>query len=327
MLDATPWFVGGGAQHSPEVARLLAHVATQGAAGIVGVGDLRVSAQPTPNGQIRIAPGAVIIPNRYAGGGQQSYSLRNSTQTDVTVVPTGSGGGRTDLVIARVLDPQYEGNPPADPVTFDYGRLQVLQGVPAGTKTVKELGLTYPAVALARISIPASTGTITSGMITDLRRVANPRRERAMVTIFPTGNWRQKTAQQINTASYSSWPITVDQRPTVYVPEWATQLDIVAHLSGVIYRKGSTAADTAAGIRTGFANTTPSQNGILVQDAEDSDNRYHYTVVGSHVVDATLRGTEQRINIQAYRSSGTGLWYGDYQTSVVIDWEFSEGAQ
>ncbi|OMH30659.1 hypothetical protein [Tersicoccus sp. Bi-70] len=327
MLDSTPWFVGGGAQHSPEVARLLAFATSRGSEGIVGVGDLMVEAQPIPNGTVRVRPGSCLLLNRYAGGGQQTYVLRNPTSTDVPVVATGSGGGRTDLVIARVLDPQYEGSAPANPVTFSYARLQIIQGVPAGTKTAKELGLGYPAVALARITIPASTGTITPGMITDLRRVANPRRERAMVTVFPTGNFRAGTAQAMPTGAYTSWPITPDQRPVVAVPEWATRLDIVAHLSGVIYRRSNSPADTVAGVRTGFANTTPGQNGILVQDAEDADGRYHYTVIGTHLVDATLRGTDQRINLQGSRSAGNGYWYADSQSSIVIDWEFSEGAQ
>lgn len=326
-LDSTPWFIGGGATHSPEVARTLAFTATRGSEGLVEPADLRVTAQPTPNGTVAVAPGAAIIRNRYAGGGQQSYTLRNSTQTNVPVVATGSGGGRTDLVIARVLDPQYEGSAPVDPTLFDYARLQIIQGVPAGTKTARELNLGYPAIALARVTIPASTATITAGMITDLRKVANPRRERAMLTIYPTGKWRDGTARQLPTVAYDFWPITAAQRPVVAVPEWATHLDVVAHLSGIIYVKSTDNSDSVAGVRTGFASTTPSQNGILVQDAEDAGGRYHYTVIGSHAVTANLRGADQMISLQGVRTAGTGRWYADYQSSIVIDWEFSEGPQ
>lgn len=319
-LDNTPWAVGGGAALGVEVARTLAFASTRGAEGIVGLGDLKVQAQAVPNGTVRVSPGAGLILNRYAGGGQQTYGLRNATQTDVAITATGSGGGRTDLIVARVLDPQYEGAAPTDPLTFQYSRLVVVQGVPSGTKTAKELNLGYPAIALAKVTLPASTATVTAGMITDLRRVAQPRRDRAMVTVFPSAT------QSIPTAGYSSWPIQSAQRPLVSVPEWATRLDIVAHLSGVKYTKGG-ASDSVAGIRTGFANTTPGQNGILIQDAEDTGGRYHYSLVGYHVVDASLRGTDQYINLQAVRSAGTGLWTADYQTSIVIDWEFSEGAQ
>jgi hypothetical protein len=320
-FDKTPWFVGGGAQHSPETARLLAFAATRGNEGIVGVGDLKVQAQAVPNGTVRVSSGAGNALNRYAGGGQQTYVLRNASQTDVPITPTGSSGGRTDMVIARVLDPQYEGQAPADPVNFQYAFPTVIQGVSASAKTAKELNLGYPAIALARIAMPASTATVTAAMITDLRKVANPRRERAMVTIFPT------TTVAIPTSAYSAWPITAAQRPIVPVPEWATRLDIVAHMSGVKYTKGNGAADSVAGIRTGFGSSAPSENGILIQDAEDDGGRYHYTLVGYHVIDASMRGTDQYLNLQAVRSAGTGIWTADYQTSLAIDWEFSEGAQ
>jgi hypothetical protein len=326
-FDSTPWFVGGGAQHSPEVARGLAYAGTRGAEGVAGVSDLKVQAQSVANGTVRVITGGALLLNRYAGGSGQTYSLRNATATDVPVNPTGSGGGRTDLVIARVLDPQYEGAPPADPTNFQYARPAIIQGVPAGIKSVKELGLAYPAIALAKIALPASTATVTAAMITDLRRVAQPRRERAMVTVFPTGNWNNNTAQEIPAGSYASWPITAAQRPLVYVPEWATRVDIVAHLSGVIYVRSSDNSQTAAGVRTGFGSTLPAENGILVQDGTDAGGRFHYTVIGTHLIDASMRGTDQYINIQGNKSSGSGRWYGDYQTSVVIDWEFSEGAQ
>lgn len=319
-LDNTPWFVGGGAQHSPEVARMLAFASTRGAEGIVGLGDLKVQAQAVPNGTVRVSTGAGIILNRYAGGGQQSYGLRNATQTDVAITATGSGAGRTDLVVARVLDPQYEGAAPGDPITFQYSRLTVVQGVPAGTKTAAELNLGYPAIALAKVTLPVSTATITAGMITDLRRVAQPRRERAMVTVFPSAT------QSIPTGGYGSWPIQSAQRPLVAVPTWATKVDIVAHLSGVKFVQGGGTA-TTAGIRTGFGSSLPAENGIIVQDSVDTSGRYHYTLVGTHVVDSSMRGTDQYINIQGYRTFGSGLWTADNQTSIVIDWEFSEGAQ
>ncbi|KRE79942.1 hypothetical protein [Arthrobacter sp. Soil763] len=319
-LDNTPWAVGGGAALGVEVARTLAYASTRGAEGVVGLGDLKVTAQPVPNNTVAVVPGAALILNRYPGGGQQTYGLRNATQTDVPITATGSAGGRTDLVVARILDPQYEGPEPADPVTFQYSRLEVIQGVPAGTKRAKELNLGYPAVELAKVTLPANTATVTSGMITDLRRVAQPRRDRAMVTLFPTAT------QTIPTTGYASWPIQPGQKPLVAVPEWATRVDIVAHLSGVKFAQ-SGGAMTTAGIRTGFGSSLPAENGIIVQDAADASGRYHYTLIGTHVVDESMRGTDQYINLQAYRSAGSGLWTADYQTSIVIDWEFSEGAQ
>lgn len=319
-LDSTPWFVGGGAQHSPEVARSLAYASTNGSEGVAGVSDLKVQAQGTPNGTVRVITGGALLLNRYAGGSGQTYALRNATATDIPVTATGSGGGRTDLVVARVLDPQYEGVAPSDPLTFQYSRITIVQGVSAGIKSAKELNLGYPAIALAKITLPASTGTVTAAMITDLRRVAQPRRERAMVAIFPTAPFNAPTA------AYGDWPIPNAQRPLVTIPEWATRMDIVAHISGAKFTKGAGSADTVFGIKTNFVWGS-SENSIIIQDAESTNGRNTYTMIGTHAIPAQYRGTEQRISLWALRSAGTGTLTADYQTAVNVDWEFSEGAQ
>lgn len=318
-FDSTPWFVGGGAEHSPEVARTLAYAATSGAEGVAGVNDLKVLPQAVPNGTVQVITGAALLLNRYAGGANQSYALRNATATSVTVTPTGSGGGRTDLLVARVLDPQYEGAPPSDPLAFQYARPWIIQGVSAGIKTAKELNLGYPAIALAKITLPASTATVTAAMITDLRRVANPRRERAMVAVFPTAPLNAPTV------AYGDWPIPNAQRPLVTIPEWATQMNIVAHISGAKFTKGAGTADTVFGIKTNFVWGS-SENSIIIQDAESTNGRNTYTMIGTHAIPAQYRGTEQRISLWTVRSSGTGTLTADYQTAVNVDWEFSEGA-
>lgn len=239
-MDRTPWFVGGGAQHSPEVARLMSYAGTSGAEGVVGVAGMRVHAQAVPSTSVRVLTGAALILNRYAGGGEQTYVARNATQTSVNITATGSGGGRTDLVIARVLDPQYEGQPPADPTDFDYARIAVIQGVPSGTTLATQLNLGYPAIALAKITLPANTATVTQVMITDLRNVAAPR-ERSLVfprpavtgdaglvlnsrAAFPAGEWFPNHGGQDNTGAYHA-----------DVPEWATRMQIRMEWLGIRY--------------------------------------------------------------------------------------------
>jgi hypothetical protein len=322
--DSVPWFVGGGAQHSPEVARLLAYAATSGAEGIVNVADLKVQPLAVPGGSVRVLPGAALIRNRAAGGDSQTYVARNPVEDVVAVAPTGSGLGRSDLIVAQIEDPYMAGEPwqdPADPTVGPYVFTRVIPNVPAGTTRLQDVpGYSgRSAVALARIDIPASTGTITSAMIKDVRRVANPRTRRQMVTIYPTGKIGDGTAQTMPTAGYSSWPITADQRPTLDVPEWATKLDVVAHYSGVHFTMSGT-ADTVAGIRTGLGSNA-ADNGILIAD---TTGRGHYTLVGSHAISAAQRGTSQTLNLQAVRSAGAGIWRADYQTSIVIDWQFTE---
>lgn len=238
-LDNTPWLVGGGAQHSPEVARLLAYAATSGAEGVIEPASLRVTAQSVPNGTVAVRPGAALILNRYAGGGQQTYALRNASSTNVTIPPTGAGGSRTDAIVARVLDPQYEGAAPSDPVTFQYSRLERVTGVSANLKDVAELGLTFPAVLLAKVTLPPSTATVTSGMITDLREIAIPRVlekvfPRPSVTMagltltsrtaFPAGEWFPNAGGQDNNGAYYA-----------DIPKWATRMQIRMEWLGVRY--------------------------------------------------------------------------------------------
>lgn len=322
--DSVPWFIGGGAQHSPEVARLLAYAATSGAEGIVNVGDLKVAPLDVPGGSIRVLPGSALIRNRGTGGDSQTYVGRLPVEDSIAVAPTGSGAGRTDLVVAQIEDPFMAGEPwqdPADPTVGPYIFTRIISNVPAGTTRLQDVpgygGRS--AVTLARLDIPASTGTITAAMIKDLRNVAAPRTLRQMVTIYPTGSIANGTAQVMPTNAYLTWPITAAQRPLLDVPEWATRLDVVAHYSGVHFTMSGT-ADTVGGIRTALGGQA-SENGIIIAD---NSGRGHYTTVGRHTITPEQRGTSQSLDLQAWRTVGAGTWRADYQTSIVIDWQFTE---
>ncbi|AYN58498.1 minor tail protein [Arthrobacter phage Liebe] len=327
--DSVPWFVGGGAEHSPEVARLLAYAAVGGAEGLVNPEDLKVSPLAVPGGGVRVAPGAALIRNRAAGGDDQTYVARLPDTDTVTIAATGSGAGRTDLIVAQIEDPYMAGEPwqePTDPKIGPYVYTRVIPNVPAGTKRLQDVAgySGRSAITLARVTLPASTGTVTAAMITDLRDLARPRTERRMTTVYPSG--ARTAGNKLPTTSYAPWPLTSAQRPLVEVPSWATKIDIVVHISGTLFMKSGSTSDSVAGVRTVFGSTTPAENGILIQDVEDADGRYHYTVIGSHAIPASMRGTSQYIEAQAVRTYGTGNWYADYQTSVVVDWQFSEGA-
>lgn len=317
-LETTPFFIGNGATHSAGIARTVAYAATGGRSGVAAPGDLRVAAQNVPNGTVRALSGVAILLNSYAGGSGQAYVARNLSQTHVTIQPTGSSGGRSDLIVLSVVDPEFEGSAPTDPNDFEYTRLEVISGVPSNTRNLDSIDFPRPAVALARIDIPKSTGTITSGMIKDLRVLANPRRDRNLLTIYPKGYWHDGTAHRVG-SGYSSWPITPTERPRVWVPEWASKLQIVVSISGAYYRAGSS-DDSVIGMRTGFG-AEGDQNGIAIAS---ETGRYHYTVVGDHYIDPSKRGTEQLINVQAQQTRGNGTFWADYQTSVAFDYEFSE---
>ena len=326
--DPTPWFIGGGAQHSPEVARLLAYATSGGAEGVVEPGDLKVAPLAVPGGSVRVLPGACLLRNRYAGGGQQSYVGRLPVQDTVPITATGSASGRSDLVVARVLDPQYEGSAPTDPTTFDYVRTAVIEGVAASVIASAQAAraycrtLPYPAIPLGGITLPASTGTVTAAMTRDLRSVAMPRERRGQHMSFPPAD------SNMPTASYSSWPAGIGTQ--IEVPEWASTALVLAHISGV---EVTGTGRTVAGLRTYLGpGQQPAgaqvgkelgENGIVVDEGGSVARRLHVTVAGRHDV-RWARGTTQHVMTQAVRSSGTGIMQADYQTTCSLEWTFLE---
>lgn len=319
-MERVPYLVGGGFEHSAEVMRAALAAATSGAEGVLGAGDFRVSPTAVPGTSVAVSPGNALLRNSYVGGGAQSYAARAPSQTELPIVATGSAGARTDLIVARIDDPTYQGGP-FDPATFEAAKFEVIRGVPANTISVAGLGLSYPAIELARVTLPASTGTVTAGMITDLRSVALPRRDRRLVTVFPAGSVEAGTAHRVGSGGYSVWPLRPAERPVVMVPRWATQLQIVVHISGCYYEQ-SGANFSRIGLRTGIS-TDGSENGIAV---ETNTGRHHYIVVGTHRVDPSWRGTLQTLTVSAVQTAGAGAFWADYQTSVAFDYEWSETA-
>lgn len=224
-LDGVPWFIGGEAEHGPDVARQLLYAATGGKQGVSGPGDLKATALDVPGAGVKIAAGGGTILNRVAS--QQSYGVRNPTADaeSVKVAATGSSGKRSDIVICRVDNPYVDGNAqmPADPVHGPYDKFDIISGVPAGTRRLQELadykGLS--AIEICRIDLPANTGTVTSAMITDLRQLTSPRSESFTLTDFGVS-----TA----TLSQTAGTIFPPYRPTVTVPDWANfaRVELVA---------------------------------------------------------------------------------------------------
>lgn len=317
--DPVPWFIGGGAEHSPEVTRLLAYAATRGAEGIVGVTDCKVSALANPGAGFTIDSGAVIIYNRSAGGTQQSYVARMATPESLTgIAATGAGAGRSDLVVVRIKDPQYSPwQPPADRRVGPYLETFVIQGVPSTTTTAKQLNLGYPAVALARIDIPPSTGTITNAMIKDVRRVANPRTDRQIEIDMPGAT------QNYTTGADNIWvqgfPFAAN---ALAVPDYATSALVVITVSGLAIMTG----DTIGEIRANFLGQTSPVTKVDVNYG-GSTSRTTFAVGGRFAVPATYRGTDRPITLDMRRIGGTGAMRVDGATTVTADVTFQERAE
>lgn len=317
-FDPVPWFVGGGAQHSPEVARTFAYAATSGAQGVVGVGDLKVTALATPGSSVQVNPGAALIRSKAAGGSSQTYVGRNPSADTVAIAATGSGAGRSDLVVARVEDPFMAGEPwqdPTDPTVGPYIFTRIISNVPASTTSVDGLNLGFSAIALARIDIPASTATITQAMITDLRKVALPRTEREVKVFLPGDGRVSNSAAWQQLCPFAGGPYSV--------PEWASTAVVVAHASGLEQVTGNYLGDLRVNL---FGQVT--QNTVMDLNWTGNPARYTFMVGGRIAVPAQYRGTTIGAGaLDAYRRSGPGVVESDSGTTVVLDITFQETAE
>jgi hypothetical protein len=323
--DSVPWFVGGGAEHSPEVARLLAYAATGGVEGVISPGDLKVAPLAVPGNKVRVLAGAAIIRSDAAGGAQQSYVARNVSEDVVDIAATGSGSGRSDLIVASVEDPFMAGEPyadPANPKVGPYIYTRVIPNVAPGT-TVAPSGST--AIALARIDIPANTATITAGMVNDLRQIAQPRRQRRVaiwrpgdvLTLGPTGS---------TTSPWTWLPRTNELIPC---PEWATQVKLIVSVANLLH-----IGDLTGGIRAeygwnGSGELVTPVAGLHHTDFTSVGERDRVTIVagGELTIPPAMRGKSHYVRTGTSLNPSTGRITVDTWTTVTVDLEFVEVAE
>ena len=323
-MERVPYLVGGGFEHSAEVMRAMLAAATSGAEGIVTPGDFKVQPLAVPGTSVRVAPGNALIRNSYGGGQAQTYACRAGSETEVAIEATGSAGSRTDLIVARIDDPTYQGGA-FDPLTFEAARFEVISGVPSDQKDVSGLGLSYPAIPLARLNVPPSTGTITAAMITDLRSVALPRLQRHLFT----HNLSPEESDYIN-------PTVGDEMgeawPNVYwefsIPTWATRVRVRALLGGVRVEEKSPNNYGNLFVRFGTVPTGFStQYGRWDNSMAGGVTRQTFMVADDRTVPSSFRGIDSRAYIRATRKNdNNNVPLLDTFSSISLDLEFYETA-
>lgn len=330
-FQRTPWAIGGGARIEPEVMRLLAYAATDKAEGIVDIGDLRVRAKTVPGAAVLVGTGGAIIKNRSTGGAAQSYVARNDGDEEVAIGATG-GTARSDLVIVRVVDPQYSPwpalPPEQDPTTATYVEPFVVTNVPAGTTDVMDLnggaGLGYSAIALARIDIPASTSSITDAMIHDLREMASPRRKRVLNALTLTA------ATETNTAYGAEGEVFPNQASwAIEIPDWATRARVIGTWAQVIVPPGN--ADGFFWVRLGWPKPAVGVETRRVNyntPGSTQASRGTFIAADDIAIPAELRGTVQALHLRAQYTNGSGPASARLQmnaaSAAILDVEFLE---
>jgi hypothetical protein len=319
-FDPVPWAVGGGAVHSSEVARLMTYLATGGQEGVLGSLDLAVSPLAVPGTGIRVAPGACVIRNRASGTSYDTYAARMPSQTTLTTTPNGPSAPRSDLILARVENPFISGEPwsiPSDVTVGPYVFARIVQGVPITTRNVASLNLGYSGIALARIDYPINTGTVTAGMIKDLRCVTNP----AAVSPFPSpdaddedgGEARNyEFVNQPHTGgndiitytatTYQNWP--TDAVWSLRIPWWATHMEYDLRVNNAQVRDNNATGNTQFVVNGVAVKSVVFDHNLQTDTATWNYERVQMPIAGEYVLPPALRGTTITCRFQAKFNSG-----------------------
>lgn len=134
-------------------------------AGVLGSSSFEVSPSSPAAMTVDVAAGVCVV----EGGDQTAqgkYLVRKQTpQTDVVIAAAPGSGQRNDLIVVEVRDPNATG-PAGDDV-----RILVV----AGTASTSPVDPTVPetCLVLARVRVPAGTGSIGASLIDDLRVLAD----------------------------------------------------------------------------------------------------------------------------------------------------------
>ncbi len=216
-FDPVPLAIGGGAVHSDNVWRVAANIFSRDSQGIRRPGDFKVTQTGTASGTVNIAPGGMVLRNAQAPG--ESYVGSAPTLTTESRGLTTAGN---HLIVARIIDPEFapwqpSGTPGAPNVSVPNGPYfepHVINGVSAAT-TLAEQVVTYTAEALALVKNPTGAAAITDAMITDLRRLNQPRIGFDFDVQNTIGPEYVTTAE----TAWHQWPMN---SKSVFVPRWAT---------------------------------------------------------------------------------------------------------
>ncbi|MBG7704911.1 hypothetical protein HCJ76_44320 [Streptomyces sp. MC1] len=314
--DGIPWFVEGTAA-SEETLRLVVEAAACGGEGVVGPADLLVTALDAPGDAVQVAPGAMVVKRRAAtGGGNQSYAARMPTPEQVDIEPTGTDGGRSDLIIARVEDP-YGGETwpaPEDPTVGPYVFTRVISDVPPGTTSVLDVDPDSTAITLARLDIPVSTSAITAAMVTDLRQMARPRSQTSRR--YVPGAWSTPDDVGPVTDTWEAFPLGATW--TEKVPEWATHVAVHAVITGLLHPD---TVEARGQLRVSFGE----QHGVGMPYGATQAGRLAVQAGHKFLLDPADRGEMRDIDVEGIGAAGfTGVLRADAYTVLSLEVTYSQ---
>lgn len=296
-----------GATHSAQQFRLLVRDLARSAEGVTEGDDLKVTQRSTPGAGVSVSDGSGVIQGRV-NAYQGHYEICNTGSDDVDIAST-SASPRSDMLIVRVEDPEYEGtlNPATDAVCY----FQVISGVSSSATAIPD-GRT--GIPLARIDIPASTSTITNAMVTDLRKVANPRRERTRYLYSPSSLTEYSGDGVYRTLGGTGAPWTIP------VPSWASKAIISVDVAGLRLSTNPIFGQ----VRFLFGASLTGQS-VNIDDNATGVRRITAMTADTLTIPSAYRGTNQILTPQFTGQTGYGGKIGyDAATTLLADVEFLE---
>lgn len=290
-----------GSELDGSVLRAQLKSATRAGEGIIEYGDLRVRELAVPGTSVRVASGACVVLGREVEF-QGSYYGTNFGEEQVAINETGASP-RSDMIVAQVEDPTISGSPWAhDPATEPLIYLRVIEDVDPGATTVPQSPTTRSAIPLARIDLPASTGTVEQERIVDLRQMMSPRS--LVVMRVQQGVEPVDDAGNIVSPDWENWPNIV--WTDVDIPPWATQVQFDAVWGQVGFfpddyaGSGSRDARGSARVSLGVTGQVVRSPSCAYNFNEDPGNGQRPAIFnfGQVAIPASMRGITTNLQMQ-----------------------------
>ncbi|MBL3699228.1 hypothetical protein D3228_06155 [Leucobacter luti] len=294
---------------------------------MVRSGDLKITQMDTPGPGVKIAVGDALIQSRAPGAERETYGFPLVTAQNYLgdggdgIPGTGSSvpsGGRHDMVFLEILDPGLPKfyTPVEEWPVGQSVKLSVVQNVPAAARTIDDVPalVNVTGYALALITYPASTATVTNAMIRDLRKLQRAIETTEVRAYQATG---VTTPELIESPTAETWPHFAETAGvlSVDIPDDARLVKVIMTVSGYKHVDGSPARG-----RFWFqlgANAHPDhQESQHTEWAADRPGpiRVAYTMP----VPGSMRGTLQKFYPRARRDAGTAAQgpAADWATNV-----------
>jgi microcystin-dependent protein len=129
--------------------------------GVLGSGSLQVTQSAPTAMTVQVAAGVAVVQGDDQAFQGKYVCREQAATTGVAIAAAPGSGSRHDLVVLRVRDPNATGPAGDDAV------IQVVTGTAAPSPV--DPAIPNSALVLARVRVPAGTGTITNSLIDDLR--------------------------------------------------------------------------------------------------------------------------------------------------------------